>query len=458
MRPNRCPQSCHDCPVCFGPLVVNRYYGDSTALPQQPETSNTSYILSCPYCSWTTLDINITFPKSVAISHQLSRLKNGGQSIPEPISEPPKRWELPDGSKEAQMKRYTSEDAAHFFALADFYKSQTEETSATKDSARYLARISARLGPRYLRKQATKPEPLVREACNTNEGLYIHEDNDDTELIEQIKNLGWSGIANATQRAAQPSTTPILSNARPTGTLLRTRRCKRCRTCKKILIKPDHPKNSAHYIMQSVASKILPRLTLQPLSLTTTSTTPTPLLNITPGTPTHYLLHLTNPLYTPLTLTLATPSLTPGPTASRITILCPQFTLDESSDSLAVNNPSKGKISSSFAAVQGQQPEAGKMWEKVGNRGSVVVEVVAGRVGGVGRGGAGEGGDTGVRKDKQGGEEYNDEDEEPESLKIPVFVRGEYSAEVAEGENGEARKIPMESAFWCVLDVGRIVS
>ena len=144
------------------------------------------------------------------------------------------------------------------------------------------------------------------------------------------------------------------------------------------------------------------------------------------------VLTLRNPLFDPVRVTLATPSHTPGPFPSKVTILCPEFEIGQNTDvwdEALSTTDGKEKRRTKTEVAEGQA-EAGKVWEKGRNWTSIVLEVVPAS------------GDARSEKD---------------ILEIPVFVRVEYESEAnAEDDNGSAKKEKRELAYWIVLGVGRL--
>jgi len=162
-------------------------------------------------------------------------------------------------------------------------------------------------------------------------------------------------------------------------------------------------------------------------------------------------------MFDPVRITLATPSVTPGRVASKVTVLCPQFEIGANSDvwDEALQGASAPIADSRSAALRGGEkvPEAGKVWDKGRNWTTVVLEVVPGTLPGadpLSRGGAG--------ADDEQSPALSDED----VLEIPVFVHMEWEAEAQlEQQNvGKSSKpddlVTRELAYWMVLGVGRI--
>lgn len=309
----------------------------------------------------------------------------------------------------------------------------------------------------------------MREAFASSEGFEAHSIEDgctDEDVLKKMRTLGWASTTERAQRSSHPYNT----NARfteelwPVATQLRTRKSKRCSACKHILSKPDAKIGSTKYKIRLLALNNIPRLALRPMN--TPVSNPAFLLKgdppseakLQPHVPLHYTLTVRNPLFEPAKVTLATPSITPGKVQSRVTILCPSFEVGADGDALgwddalSASTTSQTKDGGRRAALSSltgssdtdRQPEAGKIWEKTRNSTTVVLEIVPGAL---------KPPPSIVPKTQdQLADEALDEDEEV--LEIPVFVRAEWEADVAEGEGkGRERR---ELAFWTVLGVGRI--
>ncbi|KAI9822035.1 MAG: hypothetical protein M1832_003207 [Thelocarpon impressellum] len=433
---NRCTRSCYQCPVCTSPLMVNAM-GSS----EDGATQEGPYILGCPYCDWSSLDVGMNFHKPNNITGQLADLRKGSSRLQNSVKQ----------DEDDTDTEITSMDPAKQFAnLKSFYISQLAEPSSAGPSldlpSSYaygspgnLSRImglytGVGYGPK---KQQSKPG-MMREAYGMEEGCRVL-GNDDDEVIERIKDLGWDETTSLSQRTGVNGHAKFLSDVYPVATLLRTKRSKRCRACRHILVKPESKVQSTRFRIRLVAANYVPAITLSPLSVTTLPS------SMTPGKPTQTLLTFRNPLFDTITVTLATPTLTPGRIASAVTILCPQFTVGANTDvwdEALGSGGSKEKRRTKAETSEGHQAEAGKVWERGRNWTSVVVEVKPGYL----------------------SQEAGDEDEDDDICEIPVFVRVEYETEGgpdADDKGGGKRdtkgeREKRELAYWCVLGVGRI--
>ncbi|KAF2249448.1 hypothetical protein BU26DRAFT_318290 [Trematosphaeria pertusa] len=480
---NRCTRNCYNCPICTSPMTVNSL-----------DTSNDNgppYILACPYCHWSTVEIGIEFEKHTGISSQLARIANGGKPIPtqkERDKERERRKELGSRKRDGRDVLSHSEDSpstdterddpppSHddvFSNLGAFYKAQIEaQTPSNPFSPHDITFSSPSAYNRIMnlysntsskRNKRQKPAPM-REAASLIEGLTVHNPSADAAAIERIKKEGWAATLSPAQKLTQINPNiRFESDLRPIATLLCTKRSKRCRSCRHILSKPESKITSTRYKIKLLALNHIPRLSIRALPSTATmppppsSSTQQPQFNynaLNSGIPTHFLLHLSNPLFDPIRVTLATPSTTPGKVQSRVTILCPQFEVGANTDvwddalSSSLSPIKRGSIINADGQI-----EAGKIWDRGRNWTSVVIEVVPGFLKPV----AG----FGQQVDGADGEEELGEDEDV--LEIPVFVRIEFEADVnaeerglgdARGSKGERER--REEAFWTVVGVGKI--
>lgn len=466
------------------------------------------WVLSCGYCLWTTLDIGIKFDKPTNIRSQLQKMTD---STPPSSFDRPRRASRTFGDLKSPLSSFASVDEqiasrdgsgeqpatknttvapnlgadARFAALKSFYRTQISETSASPSdplgsdigfsSPGALNRLmslyasSSRLGGLYggTKKPKSKP-PVMREALTASEGLRIAPDDADASVVERLASAdcGWDGVASIDQRKEQSPDVRFVDELLPLPVLLRTKRAKRCKSCKHILVKPETKPQSTRFRIRLIALSYIPLPTLRPLALpSSSSTSPAPATDLNalfPLRPIQVLLTLKNHMFDPVRVTLATPSVTPGRVATKVTVLCPQFDIGANSDVWdealqGASAPVTGDPR--LGGLRGGEkiPEAGKVWDKGRNWTTVVLEVVPGTL-------PGSEAETGI----EGADEdvaaavaaQHDED----VLEIPVFVHMEWNAEAQlEQHNvGKASKpddlVARELAYWMVLGVGRIQS
>ncbi|PCH06768.1 Dynactin p62 [Penicillium occitanis (nom. inval.)] len=500
------------------------------------------WILSCGYCMWTTLDVSIKFSKPTNIRSQLSKIyeeKGHGGSITTGDSksslsmggnldelESPTAAEAEDKEEplptQEQHDHVELDTSARFAALKRFYTKQIEDTSvsatgplasdfgAAFSSPSALSRImsiytsSSHLYGGGAKKAKSKP-PVMREALTPGEGVKIATGAKERSIINRMasEDCTWDDMLSKEQRAFQDPEARFMEELRPLPVLLRTKRSKRCKSCKHILVKPEIKPASTRFRIRLIALSYIPLPTLRPLmpaalpgqSVSATSLLQPNLDSLTPLRPIQYLLTLKNHMFDPVKVTLATPSVTPGRIGSKVTILCPQFDLGANSDvwdealqagpaaptssSIATLTSSGGRAG--IVAGYEKVAEAGKVWDKGRNWTTVVLEVVPEVLPGTQQPGIpSTPSKAGKKKDPENENGEDDIDtqlrEDEDVLEIPVFVHLEWDAENqmdqddeaggdkshlrqrvgGDSESQKSDSIKRELAYWMVLGVGRI--
>ena len=479
----RCARNCFNCPICTANLVVTSI-GDGTV--------NTGpWILNCNYCMWTSLDIGIKFDKPTNIRSQLDKVANGG--VPKSDSksslsrEPVVPRELSDESisEPPAAATETTDSTARFASLKAFYKQQLASSIGTDATSSYgdfaspsaLTRIMSLYttsGSSGLRKPKTKT-PLMREALTTSEGLQIGHvpSNISPNLpISPPVSSELYDIPTPTQLLSQYPLTAggnpharHTSQLRPIPTLLRTKRSKRCKDCKHILVKPEFKPQSTRFRIRLVALAYVPLVSLRPLH-------PPPAGSdglLRPGKPAQFILTLKNHLFDPVKVSLGVPGTVPGKYAHKVTVLCPQFEIGANTD-VWDDALGPGSEGGGTAAKGTGTMEAGKVYERGRNWVGVGVEVVCSPI---------------MNTSANGGEsgEQEDMDEDADVLEIPIRVRLEWrqsdaaaEEEEAEGKGaggrfrgaagkkdlgtgiggGDEDPAKRELAYWMVVGVGKV--
>ncbi|OJD18152.1 hypothetical protein AJ78_01818 [Emergomyces pasteurianus Ep9510] len=479
----RCARNCFNCPICTSPLSV------TTLGSTDNGSQNGPWILSCGYCMWTTLDIGIKFDKPTNIRAQLTSLSNSqsriSPAVKSPLSNltssddgttPTSHDEMIAGNTFPEQQPSIAHPDSRFSALKSFYRNQITETSASPTDPligpelggfysspsalnRIMSLYTAGIGNIHGgggKKPRSKP-PVMREALTPTEGLYISDPNTEQSVIQKMvsRDYGWDGLASVEQKASQLPSTRFVDELRPLPVLLRTKRSKRCKACKHILVKPEFKPQSTRFRIRLIALSYIPLTTIRPLPPFPATSLPVNLDALEPRRPIQLLITLKNHIFDPIRVTLATPSVTPGRVASKVTMLCPQFEVGANSDvwdealaSSVAQDPRSSRSGLDKVA------EAGKIWDRGRNWTTVAMEIVPGSLPGSATGSAGE--NDGIRID-------DDED----VLEIPVFVRVEWEAEGGTEElavrpdtkrQQEAEMVKRELAYWMVLGIGRITT
>lgn len=418
------------------------------------------WVLACAYCNWSSLEIGIQFDKPNNITGQLAKLKNPRPSRPltgigeQLVAESEGIGESGQGTDQDNIGL-----EEQFLNLKSFYASQLNDSSPSNplmsptgdygySSPNALARVmSMYTGLGNYGKKATMKSSVMREAYGQEEGVKILETSENTEIISKMKELGWDGITSTAQRSVQPHLARFLDDVEPVPTLLRTKRSKRCRTCRHILVKPESKIQSTRFRIRLVALNYVPLLKIKPLQPLPTNLEALPSLKTM-----QFLLTLSNPLFDPVRITLATPPYTPGTFQTKVTILCPQFDVGANTDVWdealsGSSKPDRSKGTKNDSSEGEKQAEAGKVWEKGRNWTTVVLEITTPHI-------------QPMPKAHGGTETEENIEEDEDVLEIPMFVRIEYEAEPPGDDGGNAdkgRKEKRELAYWCVIGVGRIV-
>lgn len=518
----RCTRSCFQCPVCIGPLAVTATDPPPPTDPENEAAYSSAlpaYILTCSYCQWTSDEIGIKFEKPNGIYAQLQKIRNGGKTRLTPKERKERRKDstagsttggsvsglassaLPPIGEETPARETTREPEemdveTQFGNLKSFYQSQLADSSSTGAGALSslgglgigspgsLSRImSLYTGAGLMGDKKSKTRAgIIRESLEPDEGLQVA-DLDEAAAIKFLHQAGWEGTLSTNQITSQVPVNVCEPNLygrsrftdelRPIPYLLRTKRSKRCPVCRHIVSKPEAKVSNTRFRIRLVAGSYIPTISVRPLQATSLSQTisgaplgtssaraavgPTALL--APLRPVQYLLTFKNPIFEAVKVTLATPSVTPGRFASRVTILCPEFEIDANTDvwDEALKDGDKDRRRHGIEEdVPGQQHQAepGKVWERGRNWVTIVVEVVPASMR------LEKSNVTITEKNAKGELVLTPLREDEDVLEIPMFVRLEWETDAAHDEapvkdnkDGRERR---ELAYWCALGIGRI--
>ncbi|KAH6720077.1 dynactin-like protein Arp1 p62 subunit RO2 [Leptodontidium sp. MPI-SDFR-AT-0119] len=476
---NRCTRSCFQCPICIAPLSVSSLEAPPEGLGAEYVAQNGPFVLNCGYCTWSSKEIGIQFDKPNGIFSQLAKIRNGGEAI---VTAKERRKDREDRKRDFSGTSISEESpdqetfqtldpnekldaASQFSNLKAFYQSQLADSSTVGalgfpgdygyGSPGALSRIMGLYtGGSMVDKKSKSKVGNMREAQDALEGLQLTPSSDE-EAIKKLHAEGWHSTATAVQRKEAPNhNAQFLTDLRPIAYLLRTKRSKRCKTCRHILSKPESKIQTTRFRIRLVALNYIPTINIKPLQNTSA-------LALTALKPVQFLLTFKNPLFDRVKVTLATPAKTPGRFGSKVTVLCPQFEVGANTDAWEEalreggnRNSSGEKRRTKAEASEGQhQAEAGKVWERGRNWTSVVLEVVP----------------ASLRIDGpefMRSEEQKSDDgplrEDEDVVEIPVFVRVEWETDATQeegaglgGKDKDARE-KRELAYWCVLGAGKI--
>lgn len=393
---------------------------------------------------------------------QVAKLKFGEQ--PRSTSETPANFATPIGSEHPSDTAPTyvsvlcNDPDAAFSSIRSFYSSQfsasnpadpllTPSGGFNYSSPSSLARIMSLYTGRSFGRKDTGKSRLMRESADAAEGLNITDPVCDDEAIRKVRSEGWIGTASVAQKAEQRHVSKFTDDLRPMGPLLRTKRSKRCRACRHLLVRPEQKVQSTRFRIRLVALNYIPTISLKPLQPSPSTELPLIDLKAIPSLrPSQFLLTLKNPLFDAVKVTLATPVQTSGRYSHKVTVLCPDFDIgsnvDQWDEALGDEKSRRSSKLLSTSKVEyaggdgGRVAEAGKVWEKGRNWTTVVVEVVCANI-----------------------PEGPDLEEDEDVLEIPMFVRMEWEADLEREGRDEAKsekKEKRELAYWTVVGVGRV--
>ncbi|KAH8203358.1 hypothetical protein TruAng_002453 [Truncatella angustata] len=456
---------CFQCPVCVGPLAVQ-------SLEPAPEASHLTadnaappapgpWVLCCSYCNWSSSEIGVKFDKPQGIFGQLAKIRHGDGNSDIPVA----AVDALPARKDAEVD--TGSAKSRFAAMKSFYQSQLANSNTSSGSLSgtlgdygygsptALSRIMSLYsgGGSNVSTTKTKSRPAVmREAETSKEGFRLP-DLDEANSISDLRQAGFDGTVTQSQATSQVEQGARFSeDLWPIPHLLRSKRAKRCPACRHILSKPEAKVNNTRWRIRLVAGGFIPSISIKPLMPPGAPAVPSTFL--TPMKPTQYLLTFKNLMFDQIKVSLATPNTTPGRFASRVTVLCPQFTIDANSDDYDINEVLKEDRVRRDRADSMHQAEPGKVWERGRNWVSIVVEVIPASL-------------NIEHKSvllKKAGESEGDGPlrEDEDVLEIPMFVRLEWesdptgdhvSAPAGKDKDGKEKR---ELAYWCVLGIGKI--
>ncbi|KAK6335633.1 hypothetical protein TWF696_002400 [Orbilia brochopaga] len=396
--------------------------------------------LFCSHCHWTTSDLQppIQLEKPTSISAQLAKLSAS-----------------PQDAEFARLKQHYAQQLGN--AQEDFANSPAALTRLMGLYAGLGTGGAGRKG-RGVKKLEMKEIDRPREVAEERE----------MDAVERLAKAGLDATTNTKQRISQPHEPRFLTELKPVAVLLRTKRSKRCRACRHILVKPESKVQTTRFRIRLVALNYIPSVGIKRLDPSITLT------SLIPHKTHRFLLTVTNPLFDPISVSLLTPRFTPGTEyPSRVTILCPEFEVgantDVWDDALMSTKPAIPAMTTgatSAGTPRGGDARLETVYEQKRNYTSVVIEVVPPEIP--------DSRETRIRDDRL--------------LEIPIFVRVEFEAEVDRDDDDASGALSkpslslntsagtaggaassassaagnplarerVEYSYWCVVGIGRV--
>lgn len=330
---NRCARNCFQCPICQNTLsVVASSEPQPTPLPISPTVPTVSatgapYYLSCGVCRWDSQEIGMTFEKATGLALQLQKTED----------------ERPDVKEFDHLKDQFEKHLRHNTP------STTLPSSLLSIPGMSMNSFSSRYGNTGLAHAQQKSDDVEKyEAA-------VDKVEPESGLVDDLVHLtDVNQITTLTQRMNQLSDQPYkVERLQPQRIHLRTKRVKRCRSCRHILIKPEQKAQATRFKIKLVALKNIPKITIASL--------PKLILNQR----TQIVLKFSNPLYEEISVDLTIQEETNE--CGKVTILAPHFNITPYNEVLEYE---EDLISSRRAA----KADIG-IYEKRGNSTSIIFEI-----------------------------------------------------------------------------------
>ncbi|OTA36171.1 hypothetical protein BTJ68_03399 [Hortaea werneckii EXF-2000] len=285
---NRCARNCYQCPECTASLAVTAVSnapasqsdegdGGKYLKPDAGSKGEERYLLQCLYCDWSTLDLDLVFHRPTKMTEQLAKHRKARIA-----------------NATANANAAAASDSPHlqhesgFQKLQAFYQEQLTESSDAHGSGggygsspygspaniQRIISLYGGLSADALKKSREKAQPM-REARSADEGLNTYppsisatpDEDPDKAILARLRDLSWDETASPAQRLTHPLNTParFKSHLWPIATRLRTRKGKRCKTCRQFVSRPDREVSRLKYKIRMPASQHIPRLLFRPL-------------------------------------------------------------------------------------------------------------------------------------------------------------------------------------------------
>ncbi|KAG9290787.1 hypothetical protein G9A89_011750 [Geosiphon pyriformis] len=240
---NRCARNCFQCPICQNTLSVVASTEPplaspvtSTPQPVVAQTGGAPFYLFCSVCRWDSQEIGMTFEKATGLALQLQKTEDDRADVKEF-----------DHLKEHFEK--------HLRMNAPSTTLPTQLLSIPGMSS-----FSSRYGGTGLAHAQQKSDDVNPYDAVVNV-------KDDEKLLDDLIHLdNVNLISTFSQRTNQLSDQPYrVEKLQPQRIHLRTKRVKRCRSCRHILIKPEQKAQATKFKIKLVALNYIPKITVAKL-------------------------------------------------------------------------------------------------------------------------------------------------------------------------------------------------
>ncbi|KAJ1647795.1 hypothetical protein IWQ61_010059 [Dispira simplex] len=333
---NRCARNCFECPTCFHCLSVV----EDADVPSRPADSGKDggtensphkpFYLQCSYCRWNSREVDLSFEKPTGLANQLQKLERTqvGQQEFDNL-----RGHLESLLRTTQGNPSLGMGSPHTSSLLSSLRHPLSlglklgsPASSTMGYSPARSTSSGIASPFSTRSDAA---PLLLSPTgrgdSKSEGGYqaLHtqpsQDETTTGILMGLEDQGQ--ISTLAQRSRQLNTPPYLAREHwPQRIALRSKRAKRCRACRHILIKPEQKAQITRFKIKLIAMNFVPNITIvrNPMHYVVNH-------------PFKFVLRFTNPQYHATQVSLAIPDHYPG-RAADVTILAPMFKIGAYND------------------------------------------------------------------------------------------------------------------------------
>ncbi|RGB34571.1 dynactin p62 family-domain-containing protein [Rhizophagus diaphanus] len=331
---NRCARNCFQCPICQNTLsVLPSSEPQPPPSPISPTTvpvptvsaTGAPYYLSCGVCRWDSQEIGMTFEKATGLALQLQRTED----------------ERPDVKEFDHLKDH-------------FEKHMRLNTPSTALPSSLLSipgmsSFSNRYGGMVSNNQQKSDDIVPYEAV-----AKVEIESGLVDDLVQLKDV--NQITTLTQRINQLSDQPYkVERLQPQRIHLRTKRVKRCRSCRHILIKPEQKAQSTKFKIKLVALNNIPKISIASL--------PKLILNQR----TQIVLKFSNPLDEEISVDLTTQEETNE--CGKVNILAPHFNITPYDGLWEYEEPDL------IASKSRTAPNSIGIYERRGDSTSIIVEI-----------------------------------------------------------------------------------
>ncbi|KAK9694202.1 hypothetical protein K7432_013528 [Basidiobolus ranarum] len=370
---NRCGRNCFECPLCSNTLSV--VLSEKSSTQGSPETPESLYYLHCGVCRWSSKEIEMTFERPTGLAMQLQKTED----------------EQPDVQEFDNLKQHFE----RFF--------RANNPPSLPPSLLSIPGVSGFTKTSMLLH--TQQQQQQQEVTPYKSDVVVADDKD---LIEELINMTDSSeITTLEQRLKQLNTQSYRTTGLyPQRIHLRTKRSKRCKSCRHILIKPDQKAQATRFKIKFTAMLYVPIINI----------VNQPYLEI--GKPTQVILKFTNPLEQEMEIILATSQVTKDNQA-QISVLAPQFKVYPYADMLEFDEEERRRrlVSETNNSTIG-------IHERKLNTTSIIIEVVP--------------------------------QAEVKNFMFPMLVTYSYTLK-SDSEDGESETLTKKKySFWTIIGLGSV--